>query len=385
MVLRVGVVGCGNISDIYIRNARRFPGIEVVACASRGNESARAKAAQYGLRAIEVVDLIRSDDIDIVLNLTVPEAHSDISLAAISAGKHVYSEKPLGITVAEGAAILAAAAAAGVRVGCAPDTFFGPGVQSSRRLIDDGRTGEIVGGLSAVLSHGMEGWHPNPEFYYRRGGGPVLDLGPYHITALVALLGPVATVRASGRIGAVERTISAAGPMQGRTFRPEVLTTVNALLRFASGAEIVFLASWDVHNHGLRPIELHGTTASLRVPDPDFFGGDVEISDGGAWEVYSTAAMPLGTINYADPADASGRQTLANYRGVGLADMADGIETGRPHLASGALALHVLAVLEGILAAADTGRSIDIAMPAERPAPFGAADLAALETSRAAG
>lgn len=385
MVLRVGVVGCGNIADIYIRNARRFPGIGVVACASRHMESARAKAALYGLRAVDTADLIRSDDIDVVLNLTIPEAHHDISLAAIAAGKHVYSEKPLGITVAEGAAILAAAGAAGVRVGCAPDTFFGPGVQLSRRLIDEGRTGEIIGGLSAVLSHGMEDWHPNPQFYYRHGGGPVFDLGPYHITALVALLGPVASVRASGRIGAAERTITADGPMKGRTFRPEVLTTVNALLSFASGAEIVFLASWDVRNHGLRPIELYGAAASLRVPDPDFFGGAVEISSGGAWELLDTAALPLGAINYADPAEKSGRLTLANYRGVGLADMADGIETGRPHRASGALALHVLAVMEGILAAVANGRRIDIAIPAERPAPFGAADLAALEARRASG
>jgi predicted dehydrogenase len=385
MVLRVGVVGCGNISDIYIRNARRFPGIEVVACSSRRNESTRAKAALYELRAMEVADLIRSDDIDVVLNLTIPEVHADISLAAIAAGKHVYSEKPLGITVAEGAAILAAAATTGVRVGCAPDTFFGPGVQLSRRLIDEGRTGEIVGGVSAVLSHGMEHWHPNPEFYYRRGGGPVLDLGPYHITALVALLGPVASVKASGRIGAATRTITADGPTKGRTFRPEVLTTVNALLRFASGAEIVFLASWDVRNHGLRPIELYGASGSLRVPDPDFFGGAVETSSGDAWEVLDTATMPLGAINYADPAEKSGRPTLANYRGVGLADMASGIVTGRPHRASGGLALHVLAVMEGILAAADTGGSIDIAIPAERPEAFGAADLAALEAGPASG
>ncbi|MBM3525250.1 MAG: Gfo/Idh/MocA family oxidoreductase, partial [Alphaproteobacteria bacterium] len=207
MVMRVGVVGCGNISDIYIRNARRFPGLAVVACSSRGRESADAKAVQYGLRAMDAAELIAAEDIDIVLNLTVPEAHAAISLAAIAAGKHVYSEKPLGVTVAEGTAILAAADKAGVRVGCAPDTVLGPGVQFARRLIDEGATGEVVGGLSAVLSHGMEHWHPNPAFYYRRGGGPVLDLGPYHIAALTTLLGPVASVQASGRVGATERTI----------------------------------------------------------------------------------------------------------------------------------------------------------------------------------
>ena len=314
-----------------------------------------------------VADLIAADDIDIVLNLTIPEAHRDVSLAAIAAGKHVYSEKPLGITLAEGKAIVAAADAAGVRVGCAPDTVLGPGVQFSRKLIDEGETGAIIGGLSAVLGHGMEDWHPNPEFYYRRGGGPVLDMGPYHITALVTLLGPVASVQATGRIGTAERTVTAEGPTKGKTFRAEVLTTVNALLSFRSGAEIAFLASWDVWNHGLRPIELHGTKASLRVPDPDFFGGDVELSSGGAWTVSDTSAMPLGAINYSDPADGSGRLTLANYRGVGLAEMAQAIETGRPHRCSGVLALHVLAVLEGILESAASGRKVDIAIPAEQP------------------
>ena len=384
MVQRVGVVGAGNISDIYIQNARRFPGIEVVACASRRGESAGEKAARYGLRAMSVPDLIGADDIDIVLNLTIPEAHHDVSLAAIAAGKHVYSEKPLGVSLSEGSAILTAADAAGVRVGCAPDTVLGPGVQSSRKLIDDGETGEIVGGLSAVLSHGMEDWHPSPEFYYRRGGGPVLDMGPYHLTALVTLLGPVSSVLASGRIGAAERTVTAEGAMKGRTFRADVLTTVNALLRFTSGAEIAFLSSWDVWNHGLRPIELYGTRASLRVPDPDFFGGAPELSTGGPWTVIDTAAMPLGAINYADPADRSGRLTLANYRGVGLADMGRAIETGRPHRCSGALALHVLAVMEGILESAVSGRRTDIAITATRPAPFGAADLVDLGTEEKA-
>jgi predicted dehydrogenase len=376
MVLRVGVVGCGNISEVYIRNAGRFPGLKVVACASRNGDSARDKAARHGLRAMSVNDLLAADDIDIVLNLTVPAAHAEISLAAIAAGKHVYSEKPLGVTVAEGSAILAAAEKAGIRVGCAPDTVLGPGIQFARRLIDEGATGEIVGGLSAVLSHGMEHWHPNPEFYYRHGSGPVLDLGPYHLAALTTLLGPVALVQATGRIGAAERTVTADGPLKGAAFRPEVLTTVNALLTFRSGAEVAFLASWDVWKHGLHPIELHGTKASLRVPDPDFFGGDVALSSGGEWRVFDTAAMPLGAINYAPPG--SDRETLANYRGVGLADMAQAIETGRPHRASGAFALHALAVMEGILEAAATGRRVVIAVTAEGPAPFGAADLAEL-------
>lgn len=375
MVQRVGVVGSGNISDIYIANAAAlFPGIAIVACADIRAEAAREKAARYRLKAMSVGDLIGAEEVDIVLNLTVPAAHAEVSLAAIASGKHVHSEKPVAISVADGSAILAAADTAGVRVGAAPDTVLGPGVQLSRKLMADGETGEIISGVAAVLSRGMEHWHPNPEFFYRKGAGPVLDLGPYHVAALTTLLGPVKSVRATGRIGFAERTITADGPMKGRSFRVETLTTVNALLSFRSGAELSFLASWDVWKHGMRPIELHGTKASLRVPDPDFFGGYVELSTGGAeWRPFDTAAMPLGAINY--PAD---HPRLANYRGIGLADMARAIETGRPHRCSGRFALHALAVMNGILESAGSGQPVEIAIPTDRPAPFGAADAAEL-------
>ena len=373
--LRVGVVGCGNISDIYLSNAALFPGVKMVACASRHIEAAREKAARYGLRAMSVADLIAADEVDIVLNLTIPAAHAEITQAAIAAGKHVYSEKALAISLAVGVAILAAADAAGVRVGVAPDTILGPGVQLARRLIGEGRTGEIISGVAAVLSRGMEHWHPSPAFYYRAGGGPVLDLGPYHVAALTTLLGPVRSVVARGRIGLAERTITADGPLKGTSFRAETLTSVNALLSFRSGAEITFLASWDVWNHAMRPIELHGSAASLRVPDPDFFGGDVELSHGGpnCWERFDTTALPFGRINYP-----SREPHLANYRGVGLADMALAIATGRPHRCSGRFALHALAVMTGILASATEGHAVDIVDVTEPPAPFGHADAAEL-------
>ena len=185
----------------------------------------------------------------------------------------------------------------------------------------------------------MEDSHPSPEFYYRRGGGPVLDMGPVAITALVTLLGPVRSFQAAGRIGAARTDGHGRGAGKGRALSPEVITTINALLSFRSGAEIAFLSSWDVRNHGLRPIELYGTRASLRVPDPDFFGGEIELSTGGGWTSIDTASLPLGGPNHADPA--AGGTLFANYRGVGLAEMAQAIETGRPHRCSGALALHV--------------------------------------------
>jgi predicted dehydrogenase len=370
--MRVGVVGCGNISDIYLTNAALFSSVAMVACADIRAEAAREKAARYGVKAMSVADLIGSDGVDIVLNLTVPAAHAEVSLAAIAAGKHVYSEKPLATSLTDGASIIAAADAAGVRVGTAPDTVLGPGVQLARQLIAEGRAGQIVSGVAAVLSHGMEHWHPNPQFYYRAGGGPVLDLGPYHVAALTTLLGPVRSVRATGRIGSAERTITADGPLRGTTFRAETLTTVSALLSFHSGAEVTFLASWDVWNHGLRPIELYGTAASLRVPDPDFFGGDVELSRGrDGWDRFDTEALPFGRINYPD-----GGPRLANYRCVGLAEMAQAIVTGRPHRCSGRFALHALAVMTGILASATEGRAVDIATPGEQPASFGRADAA---------
>lgn len=374
MALRVGLVGCGNISDIYLTNAKLFRDLAVVACADLRPEVAAAKAARYGLKAMSAGELLASDEIDIVLNLTVPVAHAEVSLAAIAAGKHVYTEKPLATALADGVAILKAADAAKVRVGAAPDTVLGPGVQQSRVMMAEGATGEIISGVSAVLSRGMEHWHPNPDFFYRAGAGPVLDLGPYHIAALTTLLGPVKTVRATGRIAFAERTVTAEGPMKGKSFKVETLTTVNALLSFRSGAEVTFLASWDVWNHGLRPIELYGTRASIRVPDPDFFGGAIDISEGrDTWKAVDTKALPLGQINW--PASAP---RLANYRSVGLADMAAAIRMGRPHRCSGAFGLHALAVMLGILESATEGRAVTIAHTAKQPQPFGAADLAEL-------
>ena len=224
-------------------------------------------------------DLLKSDDVDIVLNLTIPEAHAEVSLQALEAGKHVYSEKPLATTVADGVAIVAAAKARGLRVGAAPDTVLGAGVQEARALIDAGAIGKPLTGLAAVMSHGMEHWHPNPGFFFRPGAGPVFDMGPYYLSALVTLLGPVASVQATGQIGFEERIVTTpSSPVRGQSIKVETLTNVHALLDFASGAHVTFLASWDVWKHGMPPIELHGQKASLRLPDPNWFGGDLLIA-----------------------------------------------------------------------------------------------------------
>jgi predicted dehydrogenase len=277
--MRIGLVGCGVISDVYLKNAPRFRDMVFTAASDINPDAAMKQAGRYAIEARSVKDLLASDDVDIVLNLTIPEAHAEVSLAALDAGKHVYSEKPLAATVADGVAVVAAAKARGLRIGAAPDTVLGAGVQQARALIDGGAIGRPLSGLAAVMSHGMEHWHPNPGFFFRAGAGPVFDMGPYYLSALVTLLGPVASVQAAGKIGFAERIVTTPeSPVRGQSIRVETLTDVHALLLFASGAHVTFMASWDVWKHGLPPIELHGELASLRLPDPNWFGGDLLIA-----------------------------------------------------------------------------------------------------------
>ena len=375
MTLRIGLVGCGNISDIYLINAPRFPGIEFVACADMRPEAAERQAKKYGLEALTVAQLLARDDIDVVLNLTVPAAHAEVSLSALENGKHVYSEKPLAATLHDGMAIMEAAKARNLRVGAAPDTVLGAAIQEARRQIDDGAIGRPVLGTAAVLSHGMEAWHPDPTFFFKPGGGPVFDMGPYYLSTLVNLFGPVASVQASGMAAFDTRTVTTPhSPIRGQEIKVEVLTTVEARLSFESGAQITFLASWDVWRHGLRPIEIHGTDGSMRVPDPNWFGGKVRIARGrGEWETISTRDRPFGKANWP-----LGENLYANYRGLGLAEMAAAIEAGRPHRANGDVALHVLAVVDGVIEAATTTKSVAIGPRCERPQPFAEAEAAAL-------
>jgi predicted dehydrogenase len=375
MTQRVGLIGCGNISDVYLVNSRLFRDFLVTACADLVPAAAKRQSEKYAIPARDIKALLASDDVDIVLNLTIPEAHAEVSLAALEAGKHVYSEKPLATNVADGRAIVALAKARGLRVGAAPDTVLGPGVQEARALIDAGKIGKPLTGLAAVLSHGMEHWHPNPGFFFRLGAGPVFDMGPYYLTALVQLLGPIASAQASGQIGFAERVVTTPGsPMLGQSIKVETLTSVQALLEFASGAQVTFLASWDVWKHSLPPIELHGREASLLLPDPNWFGGDINVAEGAgkSWTV-DTSASAFGGANW-PPAE----PRHANYRGLGLADMARGIVDGRPHRADGEVALHVLAAMVGILEAATEGRRVTIAESRERPAPLGRIEAAGL-------
>ena len=367
MKMRIGLVGCGNISDVYLTNAALFEDIEFVAVSSRNFESAKRTGERYELEVRSIDRLITSDDVDIVLNLTIPSVHAAISLAAIEAGKHVYTEKPLAANLVDGKEIVAAAAAKGLRVGSAPDTVLGSGIQTARAAIDRGDIGRPLIGIASVLSHGMEAWHPNPAFFYQHGGGPVFDLGPYYITALVTLLGPIVRVSAVGQTGFPRRTITAEdSPFRSRTIPVEVLTSVQALLDFASGAQITFVASWDVWRHSLPPIELHGTDGSMRVSDPDTFGGVIATTRGQSdWMETDTASNTFGRKNW--PIESP---LFANYRGLGLAEMVRAIIEGRPHRASVEVGLHTLAVMSAIIESTEKRISIDIAEPCRRPDAF---------------
>jgi predicted dehydrogenase len=267
------------------------------------------------------------------------------------------------------------AAAKGLRVGCAPDTVLGASIQEARRLIDSGAIGKPVLGVASVMGHGMEHWHPNPGFFFRPGGGPVLDMGPYYVTTLVTLLGPVASVAAVGQIAFKERVVSTPGsPILGQSIKVETLTSAQGMLEFESGAQITFLSSWDVWNNSVLPIELYGETGSMRVPDPNWFGGDISMSSGrGEWSTLETKQQRFGQANW--PRD---KPAHANYRGLGLAEMARAISDKRPHRANGDLALHVLAIMVGILEAATERRHVKIVHPCERPAALGESEAKAL-------
>ena len=362
-LLRIGVIGCGNIAMTYLRNAALFRGIAVTACADLLPQQAALRAREFGLRAMTVPDLLAAPDIDLVINLTVPAAHADITHAALAAGKHVFTEKPLGVTAADGARLVEDAAARGLMLGSAPDTFLGAAGRRARQLLDEGAIGRVVTGTAFMLGRGMEHWHPNPAFYYQKGGGPVLDMGPYYITMLVNLLGPAKRVMGMATQGAAERLITAPGPLQGTSFPVSTPTTLLSLIEFASGAVIAFGASWDVYRHSQVPIALHGTAGSLHLPDPDTFGGTISLSRHGTpWEEIDTSGDLYGQINW--PYAAPDR---ANYRMLGIADLAAGLRKGRPPRASGALALHVLEVLEAILRSGESGQPVDMTTTVTQP------------------
>jgi predicted dehydrogenase len=376
-MIGVGVVGCGNISTIYLQNLPLYKGVALRACADMRPEVAKAQAEKFGIDANTVEELLARPDIQVVVNLTVPNAHFDVSLAAIRAGKHVFSEKPLTVSVAQGRQLVEEAAQRGVKIGCAPDTFIGAGGRLARQLVDEGAIGRIVGGTAIFMTHGMEHWHPDPEFFFKPGGGPVLDIGPYYITALVNLIGPVRRVMAMASAAFAERVVTAKSPKSGARIAVETPTSVSALLEFENGAQLTVIMTWDVWKHGHPPIEIYGTEGSLRVPDPNFFGGEVEITDkGGDWKKFDSSGMPFGKPNWRSPNWPADAPSRANYRGLGVAELINSVRTGAPHRASGDLALHVLEVMYAILQSSETNHPVTIPAGFHRPETLADAEAA---------
>jgi len=354
---RIGIIGTGNISEAYLKGAKTFPGLQILACADANPDVARAKARAWGIEAMEVDALLADPRIDIVLNLTTPQHHVPVGIRALQAGKHVYAEKPLGITLAEGLRLAAAAKAAGRRVGSAPDTFLGGAHQTARAALDAEAIGEVVAGSCFMMVPGHEIWHPNPDFYYQPGGGPMLDMGPYYLTCLVNLLGPVKSVVGSAKASYDHRTIGS-GPRAGESFAVTVPTHISGLLEFENGAAISITTSFDVWKHGHNHIELYGRKGSMVVADPNQFQGEILISE----RRNDWAPVPQ-THRYGD----------GNYRILGLAEMAGAIAEDRPHRASLDLALHVLEVMESITSSATEGRRIFMAHGCPQPAALRAA------------
>lgn len=359
----VGIIGCGNISSAYLKLAPLFGSIEVLAVADLNTEAAAARADEFSVRADTIDDLLASDDIEIVVNLTIPAAHFEVTKRILEAGKHAYSEKPFVLTLEEGEALRALAASKGLRVGSAPDTFLGGAHQLARATIDDGKVGKIIGGTCHVMSHGMENWHPNPDFFFQPGGGPILDLGPYYVTNLVQLIGPVKAVSAMASASFKTRTIGN-GPRLGETVPVETPTNIHAVLEFCNGALITLGASWDVWAHRHENMELYGSSGSLYVPDPNFFGGDILLAEQGA-EPTKVAPQdhPFGVPNVQDGQNGD----RANYRCAGLAEMAAAIAQDRPHRCSLELATHVVEVMTSILRSAEERSWIEMVTTCDRP------------------
>ena len=351
--LNVGLIGAGNISGQYLQTLSRLEDLHLLAVADLDLDRARQVAEAGGARGMSVEELLASSEVEAVINLTIPRAHAETSLAALGAGKGVYVEKPFAATVAEGQQMLAAAEAAGVVMGSAPDTVLGTGVQTARAAVDAGQIGTPMSAVATMVTAGHESWHPNPDFYYQPGGGPLLDLGPYYVTSLVTLLGPVTSVIGASSALRAEREIGS-GPRAGEKLSVSTPSHITGALIHESGAISTLVMSFDGTASQAPPIEVHGTEGSMAVPDPNHFAGEVQIArERGRWESVETA----------------GGYVQAG-RGYGLADLLwSGAFDGDPTRgrAQGALGLHVLEVMAGVLTASETGAAVSIASRADRP------------------
>ncbi len=351
--MRVGVIGCGVISRAYAENATAFDSYEIVACADLDVAQARALGKAAGLAVVSVDQLIGDPSIDIVLNLTPPLVHAAVTRQALAAGKHVYTEKPLATDSAEAAELAREAERLGLRIGCAPDIFLGSAYQAGRTAIDEGAIGNPLSVSAAMLVGGQETWHPNPDIFYTDGAGPLFDMGPYYLTAMVALLGPIERVAGFAASRSFERTIEI-GPRRGERFTASTPTHTSATMQLADGITANLIASFEAHDQYICDVAIYGSEGVLLLPDPNAFGGAVRLKRGrGGWE-----DVPYASRGGADA------------RGIGLHDMVESIAAGVPHRASGLLGAHIVDVARSILLSAGEGRIVEIASTVGQPEPL---------------
>jgi predicted dehydrogenase len=351
---RVGIVGCGNIAPVYLRTLKELGWVEVAGFADGIAARAEEFAAQYGGSAMRLEDMLADQSIDAVVNLTPASAHAAVTRMALHANKAVFSEKPLGIDFAEGVELLALAKERGVRLGCAPDTVLGAGLQAARSAIDRGLIGTPIAATGFFLGFGPEWWHPNPEIFYTNGAGPLFDMGPYYLTTFCSLFGPATSIVGSSKLSVDDRMIHAKGRV-GESFAATAPTHVSSMIEFASGVSATLITSFDVKATKLRNIEIYGTEATLSVPDPNTFGGPLRLRSilADDWR-----DLPLPTPN------------IPQQRGIGLADMLSATRAQRPHRASAEMALHVLELMSATLRSSTEGRRIDLTTTFERPTPM---------------
>jgi predicted dehydrogenase len=360
--VQVGIVGCGNISSTYIATLHMFDFVRVKSVTDMVAEAAKSRAAEFNIEATSLAGMLADPAIDIVINLTTPVAHAEISQLALEAGKHIYSEKPLGVTVEEGEGLIKLAARKNLRLGGAPDTFLGAGHQASRRLLDEGAIGAPVAATALMMLPGHEHWHPNPQFYYLRGGGPMLDVGPYYVTNLITLFGSVRSVFGTAKITRAERPVLSE-PRRGEIMTVEVPTHTTGVMEFENGATVTIVTSFDVVKHRHNQIELYGSEGSMVTPDPNNFSGPVQ--------VFRRGDTDWDDIVVDHPYIRDTHGLAGGLRGLGAAEMADALRQGRPHRVSAELAMHALEVMTAFQRSADSGRIVAIQTQCERPRPIG--------------
>ena len=377
-VFKIGLIGCGHIAETYFRAEKYFNNIKIIKCADINEKASKRCALNFGIKSVTVNDLLKDKEIEIILNLTIPKAHYQISKKALINGKHVYSEKPLAINLNDGKKLLKISKKKKLYLGSAPDTFLGGGIQKSKELVEKNIIGNVKLGNAVFAFPGIQSYHPNPEpWFTKKEGGPVIDMGPYYITALVNLLGPAKKVTGTIIQGQKYRTIGI-GPKKGKKFKVECPTTYLSTITFKNNSVIRLTLSFDVIAHQRNHIELYGEKGSMIVPDPNMFGGSVLTCNklGDNWKEFKTSKMPLGRINIRTQSSrANETPTNANYRGVGLSEMAYSIENKRKHLCSGEISLHVLDIITSIMKAARSGKIQYINTFCAKPKKFSKLDI----------